>query len=261
LAHQAPEHTPTWADREIRLTDAVAWRRRRLAAGYDRRVAKSRPSGQPKATRWEILGARLRIWTPPRDVEIPPISRRAVALSITALILAALVVVTLIAPVLDRSKERTAAQQRQARTAFMKGERARLIADQRAQRGRSHAAERLHAAGRDAAARAALLADARAHVGRDVRARVASGDLAGPIRDVRCHYRSDDAGPRVHVDCLAITSPLARHRAATVYTGHPFVVAGSLQDGRYAWCKRNPPPGEGMSGRGASVPLPAVCTR
>jgi hypothetical protein len=136
-----------------------------------------------------------------------------------------------------------------------------LIADQRARRGRSPAAARSHAAGRDAAARAALLAAARGHVDRDARARVASGKLDGPIRDVRCHYRAGEKGSRVHLRCLAITSIRVRSRAQSVDVGHPFAIAASLRDGRYAWCKENPPPGEGMSGQGASVPLPADCTR
>jgi hypothetical protein len=184
-----------------------------------------------------------------------------VASTVAMLVLAAVVVATLIAPALDRSKHRTAAQSRRAHSASVKTERARLIADQRARRGRSPTAARLHAAGRDAAARAALLADARAHVDRDARARVASGKLNGPIRDVRCHYRAGETGPRVHLQCLAITSIGVTSRAQSVDVGHPFVIAASLRDGRYAWCKENPPPGEGMSGQGASVPLPADCTR
>ena len=224
-------------------------------------MAKSPPSSPPRATRWEILGARLRIWTPPRDVEIPPVSRRAVAATIAALALATVVVVTVVAPAIDRSKQRTAAQERSTHTAAVAKARARLVAEQRARRARSPAVARLHAAGRDAAARAALLADARAHVGRDVRARVAGGELGGPIRDVRCQYRSGDAGPRVHAECLAITSVLVRPKAPTVYVGHPFVVGGSLRDGRYAWCKENPPAGEGFAGQGVSVALPAACTR
>ena len=32
-----------------------------------------------RASRWEILGAWLRIWTPPRDVEVPPVPRRLLA--------------------------------------------------------------------------------------------------------------------------------------------------------------------------------------
>jgi len=57
-----------------------------------------------KASRWEILGAWLRIWTPPRDVEIPPVPRRSAAL-VAALCVAAIVAgVTVIAPA-NRSRE------------------------------------------------------------------------------------------------------------------------------------------------------------
>jgi hypothetical protein len=224
-------------------------------------VARSGPAGDPRATRWEILGARLRIWTPPRDVEIPPISRRAVASTIVVLVVATVAVVTLVAPAIDRSKRRTAAEERRTHAALVASERARLVVEQRARHGGSSAVARLHAAGRDAAARATLLADTRLHVERDVRARVAAGKLDGPIRDVRCRYRSGDAGSRVHVECLAVTSTLVRPKAPTVYVGHPFVVAASLRDGHYAWCKENPPAGEGFAGRGVAVALPAACTR
>jgi hypothetical protein len=224
-------------------------------------VGTSGSSGPPRATRWEILGARLRIWTPPRDVEIPPISRRAVAVTITALVLAVVAVLTLVAPAIDRSKDRTAARERREHAASVRSERARLVVEQRARHGRSVATARLHAAGRDAAARAALLADARTHVDRDVRARVAAGKLDGPIRDVRCRYSPGASGPRVHLECLAITSSLVGRKGPTVYVGHPFVVGASLRDGHYAWCKENPPPGEGSAGQGVSVALPAACVR
>jgi hypothetical protein len=224
-------------------------------------VGTSGTPDRPRATRWEILGARLRIWTPPRDVEIPPISRRAVAVTITALVLATVAVVTLVAPAIYRSKDRTAARERREHAASARSERARLALEQRAHHARSADAARLHAAGRDAAARAALLADARAHVDRDVRARVAAGKLDGPISDVRCEYSRGDSGSRVHLDCLAITSTLAARQGPSVNVGHPFVVGASLRDGRYAWCKENPLPGEGAAGRAISVALPAACVR
>ena len=224
-------------------------------------MGTSGPSDRPRATRWEILGARLRIWTPPRDVEIPPISRRAVAVTITALVLATVAVVTLVAPAIDRSKGRTAAREQREQAASARTERARLTIEQRAHHARSAAVARLHAAGRDAAARAALLADARAHVERDVRARVAAGKLDGPISDVRCEYSRGDSGSRVHLDCLAITSSLDARQGPSVNVGHPFVVGASLRDGRYAWCKENPLPGEGAAGRAIAVALAPECVR
>jgi hypothetical protein len=239
----------------------VSFAHRASGAGYHRSVARSGPAGEPRATRWEILGARLRIWTPPRDVEIPPVSRRAVATTVAVLVLASIAVVTVVAPAIDRSKGQTAAQERRTHATLVARERARLVVEQRAHRGRSPAVARLHAAGRDAAARAALLTAARLHVDRDVRARVDAGTLDGPIREVRCKVRSRDPGPRVHAECLAVTSILVRPKSPAVYVGHPFVVGGSLRDGRYAWCKENPPAGEGFAGQGVSVALPVACTR
>lgn len=159
-----------------------------------------------KASRWEILGAWLRIWTPPKDVEIPPVPRRAAA--VVALLFA-----------------------------------------------RTGRVARLYASGRAAQARAVLLADVRARILRDARARVAAGTLeARQIRSVRCRYRPGDTGARVRLACLAITSQTA---GATV--GQPFTVAGSLRDGRYAWCHENPRPAEGASRRAIYVPLSAAC--
>jgi hypothetical protein len=208
-----------------------------------------------KASRWEILGAWLRIWTAPRDVEIPPVPRRAAAVVAALCIGAVVAAITVIAPAVDRGKQRDAARDARRAAAFTRGERARLTADQRPHRARAASAARLHAAGRVAQARAALLADVRTRVARDARARVAAGMLRGPVRDVRCRYRPGGAGTRVRLTCLAISS-----ETAVVRLGQPFVVAGSLRDGRYAWCHENPHPGEGSSGTDTAVRLPGVCT-
>lgn len=117
----------------------------------------------------------------------------------------------------------------------------------------------MYAAGHESASRAALLADARASIDRDVGARVAARELRGPIRAVRCRYRARERGPRVHLDCLAATAGATHRRVLAFLIGHPFVVGGSLRDGRYAWCKDNPRPGERAIGRSVTVTLPAVC--
>jgi hypothetical protein len=210
----------------------------------------------------EILGHRLGIWTLPRDVEQPPpISRRVKLLTLAGLAGAALVLVTVVIPAITTSKDRAATREQRAHAAFVGRERARLIAEQVARFGRAPVAARLYAAGRDAAAHAALLAAARASVSRDARARVAAGALDGRIRDVSCTYDPHDRGPRVHVECLAVTGRLVEGSANTTRVGHAFIVAGSLRDGRYAWCKENSPPGEGATGTSVFVAPPAACTR
>jgi hypothetical protein len=207
-----------------------------------------------KASRWEILGAWLRIWTPPKDAEIPRVPRRATA-AVAALCVAAIALTaTVIAPAIERGKQRDAADAARDKAAFARAERARLAHDQRAVFARAPRAARLYAAGGIEQSRAALLADVRTRIERDARARVAAGTLEGPVRTGRCRYRSGAAAGRVRLACLAITSQTPR-----VTFGQPFAVAGSLRDGRYAWCHENPIAGEGSSGTGISVQLPTPC--
>jgi hypothetical protein len=225
-------------------------------------VGTSGPAPRPRATRWETLGARLRIWTLPRGVQAPPpLSRRAVVAAVAGVVVAGAVVVALVAPAIDRSKQRAAARERAAHAAFVRRERARLTAEQRAHHGRSEAAARLHAAGDGAGARAALLAAARARIAADARARVAAGLLDGPIREVRCAAQGSPAGARLHLECLAVTAALVQGGRTRARSGHPFAVSAGLDDGRFAWCKENAPAGEGASGTGVLVALPRDCTR
>jgi len=208
-----------------------------------------------KASRWEILGAWLHIWTPPRDVEIPRVPRRAAAVVAGACVALIIVVVTVIAPALDRAKDRESARRSRSDAAFATRERARLVIDQAARRGRADGVALLYAARHTSQAQAVLLADVRRGVARDARARVAAGTFDTPVRAVRCRYLSGTTAPRVQLSCLAITS-----RTAGATVGQPFVAVGSLRDGRYAWCHDNPRPGEGATGRSIAVALPADCT-
>jgi len=208
-----------------------------------------------RASRWEILGAWLRVWTPPRDVDIPPVPRRAVALLGVAVLAVIAAGIVFVAPAIDRAKQKDAAAEQRRQAASTRAERARLRFDQRLRRGRAVQVARLYRAGREADARAALLRDARTSVARDARARAASGEFDVPVRSVRCRPRGGGVAPRVRLSCFAITT-----QTAGAAVGQPFLVAGSLRDGRYAWCHINPPPAEGAAGLGVRVALPAACT-
>jgi outer membrane murein-binding lipoprotein Lpp len=208
-----------------------------------------------RASRWEILGAWLRIWTPPRDVEIPPVPRRKVALLGVALVAAGVAGFVLVAPVIDRAKREDAASEQRRLAASRRAELARLRFDQRPHRARAVAAARLYDAGREDAAQTELLRHARASVTRDARARVASGEFEAGVRSVRCRTRRGGVTPRVRLSCFAVST-----QTAQVAIGQEFFVAGSLRDGRYAWCHVNPPPGEGATGVGVSIPLSPACT-
>jgi hypothetical protein len=207
-----------------------------------------------KASRWEILGAWLRIWTPPKDVDIPPVPRRAAAV-VAALCAAAVVVgITVIAPAIDRAKQRTADATARRDAAARRAEVARLTADQRPTFARAPRVARLYAAGQAARAREALLADVRIRIARDVRARVAAGTMEVPVRFVRCRFRAGQFGARFGLACLAVTT-----QTTDASVGQPFTVAGSMRDGRYAWCHENPRPAEGASGASVYVRLSRAC--
>lgn len=210
-----------------------------------------------RASWWEILGAWLRIWTPPRDVEIPS-PRRALIIALVVVAAVTVVGVTLVAPAIDRAKKREAHERALQREVARISLEARLINEQRAHHGRAPEVARLYAAGRREGSLAALTAAARASVDRDVRARVGRGALPGPIRRVQCSSRSREPGARVHLDCLAVTGEQT-HLRKHVLLGHPFVVGASLRSGRYAWCKYNAKPGEGQFGKGVQVTLPGAC--
>ncbi len=209
-----------------------------------------------KASRWEILGAWLKLWTPPRGVEIPPVPRRAAALVAAGCVALAVVVVVVIAPALNDAQQRRDAREARDATALRRAEVERLRHDQRVRRARAAQAARLYAAGRGAQARAALVADVKTRVRRDADARAASGEFDQPTVAVRCADRRGGTEVRVLLECLAISSQNARVRL-----GQPFVVAASLRDGRYAWCHVNPPPAEGSAGVGVFVRLAKACTR
>src|SRR5215208_1898656 len=90
-----------------------------------------RPRGQRKLSRWEVLGAWLRLWTPPRDVDVPPVPWRAVGIgAFLVLVLVVLAVAVGIPAVTEHNRtvderERAAAKEqtraRLARLALVQG--------------------------------------------------------------------------------------------------------------------------------------------
>ena len=163
-----------------------------------------------KASRWEILGAWLKIWTPPRDVEIPPVPRRAAALLAAGCVALVVVIVVVIAPALNDAQQRRDAREARDTAASRRAEVERLRHDQRVRRGRAAQAARLYAAGDGTQARAALVADVKAHVRRDADARAVSGEFDQPTIAVRCVDRRGGTRVRVLLECLAISSQNAR---------------------------------------------------
>jgi hypothetical protein len=200
--------------------------------------------GRPpdQLSRWEILGAWLRLWTPPRDAVVPPVPWRKVAVGGVLLVVAAGVA---LAALLNAESDRDAAARRGERAAAQRHAAFLESVDRRQapRRGRGTAGPE------SVAARRALLAAARADISagagnRDVDCEPfpRTLDSTPPVADL--------AQPAAAFDCLAVKS-----RFATGSIGTPFRLVVHFDSGRYAWCEIVP---LGDQDR-LSHPLPDAC--
>jgi hypothetical protein len=230
----------------------------------------------PRAGRFEILGAWLHIWTPPRGVVVPPVPWRRVALGTVIVALGLGGLGLWLVPRIERSKRtQTRAAQRQAGL-LVASERTRLLAEQRLHRARATGLPSpATPAGRRRRA-GALVADLEASITADARARVRVGSLDGPIAHTRCQpYPTPVAGsprpsspgaaatttPAAKYQCLAVTGAIRAGTGRVAGSvGYPFWARLDVLAGSYLWCKINPRPGEQAIGlQAASVPLPRPC--
>ena len=189
-----------------------------------------------KATRWETLGAWLHLWTPPRDVEVPPPpSGRSLLLGALALLALGGGAYALIAPRIDAGKdERTASEQRASEQRRL-AETARLRREQRPRRGAAPAG----------ASWAEVLRALEAAVTKDAVARFRRDELPGKVTVTRCEPAARGEGV---FDCLGKVRTIVgvdegeRYDAGTL--GYPFRAVVDFDRGRWAFCKLSPPPGE-----------------
>lgn len=198
------------------------------------------------------------MWTPPRDVDVPPVPwRRLLLIGLPALALAAAGLWLVIDDAADSKRERDAADAREAaRLAVI--ERRRLRVEQRARHARV-----------DRAPRPVLVRELEAAVLEDARRRVSAGDLRRPVRRVECepHPRTeprraaelDPSRRSGRYHCLAVTSDIVgTHEGVLAY---PFLAKIVYRSGALTWCKVNPPPGEQIVPDARNLQtLPPECT-
>jgi hypothetical protein len=223
-------------------------------------------------TRWEIVGAWLHVWTPPRDAEVPPVPKRKVAIG-TAVLLAVLGgAIALMAPRIEHGKERRAQAESRRVAALKAVERRRLVNEQRLHTARS---SELHRRGKLAPAaerrlRRRVLDDVERSITRDARDRVRRGLFDGPIRRTACQpYPASlkGVGPETTLSgaigkysCTAVQAYIPNGSAGRGALGYPFWAKVDFRRLTYAWCKINPRPGERTVGREfVLVPPPKGC--
>jgi len=188
-----------------------------------------------------VVGAWLRVWTPPRDAVVPSVPWRALAIG-GVLLLAVLGAAAAFA--LPRlADDRTAAREREQRAEVQR--RAAFLAsvdrEQRPRRGRARRDPGASATPRRrTATRKALLASAEAGIARDARnrtgRRIRGVDCDPFPRTPEATVPAEELSRRAAAyDCVAVT---ARFRTGTEgIIGIPFRLAVDFASGRYAWCR------------------------
>jgi hypothetical protein len=211
-----------------------------------------------KASLPETVGAWLRVWTPPRDVEVPPVPVRGLlvggAVALVLLGAAAAVIV----PAIDDSKQRAAAVQAREDAARREASRRETIREQRPRT--LDAASLRPAAGAPGAevvaAREGLLRRAETAISDDARARADAGELDGNPQGTQCEpypKRSDradwpdrdPAAARGVYDCLVFVRAVpVTETSQGGQVGYPFRAVLDFERFSVTWCKTNPVPGE-----------------
>jgi hypothetical protein len=207
-------------------------------------------SNSTRLTRWEVLGAWLHVWTPPKDLEVPPIPWRKIAVwgLVAAIVLAAAAAVAV--PRIDEGKKKGAAERAREQAAADAAERARLRADQRVHRATVPTGTGLMSALETA-------------IANDAKARAAAKTIEGPVLSARCAPASAGViqfpDSRVY-KCFVETATNIKGQGNDVLgTGYPFVATIYTRTRRVAWCKENPHADE-KGFRGAiHVKLSPVC--
>ena len=207
-------------------------------------------SPEPRLSRWEIVGAWLHVWTPPKGLEVPPVPWRKLALAgaVAAAVIAGIAAISV--PRIDESKRKGAAERARQAAAADAAERARLRADQRV-----HTAAAPAGTDPVAALEAAITVDAKA--------RVRAKTITGPVLSTACTPTSAAVSqfPQSHVyKCFVKTATGLRGEGGDVIgTGYPFVATIYEKTRRLAWCKQNPHADEKGSKDDVRVRTSPVC--
>jgi hypothetical protein len=215
-------------------------------------------------SRWEVLGAWTRLWTPPRDVEVPPIPWRTLGIGAFVVLALVVVVVAVGIPAVQEHNSDTESREKAADQARLRERLRRLAALQVSHKAAGEPATDVP--GRQALVReleAKILVDARA------RARAKEEGMKGRIRRAECRpgRRSGAGGvvpqdelslARAGYDCTAVTSDIIGHAGAVI--GYPFKGVVDFRTGALVWCRVNPPPGELVATDPSKIPsIPLEC--
>ena len=210
-----------------------------------------------RASLGEIVGAWLRVWTPRRDVYIPPVPVFRILLALVLLVGG--IVATAI--IVEHGKEAGRERDRRAEAAAVAQIRARVARDQIPRHARVGAPTQSHARTEHAL---------EAAITRDSQQRFARHALDNRVKHTNCipflrptvpHPPQPPPGAASgKYECLGVTASLGPTPATRGGDfGYPFWARVDFRHGTAVWCKINPRPGELGVGGDVFVPLAPAC--
>jgi hypothetical protein len=202
-----------------------------------------------RASIFEIVGAWLHIWTPPRDVDIPPVPWRRLAIWTGVAIVAVGAALAVLVPRIDSAKQSRAAKDAAALAHAQAANRARIIAEQRPRHGSDEALKPAAGAGvaEKALARTQLVHKVEAAIFADSRARARAGEIRPVSGPTTCAVTpGTPVGGRIGVfDCFTVKGRIPSTSGNVGGTiGYPYRAVVDFGSYSYTWCKTEQLPGE-----------------
>jgi hypothetical protein len=207
----------------------------------------------------EVVGAWLHIWVPPRDVEIPPVPWRKLAIGTGIGVVLLGVALAIMIPRIDAGKNSRAEQDAATRARAQVQNKARIRREQTPHHGA--ALDLKPAAGASAgqrtAARAQLVTRLEDDVMADARDRAAQGLIRPVAGPASCQPSRGDGGTFGVLEARRIERTA---RTASGAIGYPFRAVIDYRHFTYNWCKVEGIPGEMMiPDPNKLVALPKAC--
>jgi type II secretory pathway pseudopilin PulG len=232
---------------------------------YARLDVDGTPGDQRRASVFEIVGVWLHVWTAPRDVVIPPVPWRKLALWTGVAVVVLGVALAVMIPRINAGKEKRAAASAAEQARAQKVNRERIIRLQQPRTG--SAADLKPAAGAPLterlAARDRLVAGVEAAITADATARGAKGEMSKVQGPTTCELAPGAAtsGEVGVFDCYTVVRKVPKvetNLAGSI--GYPFRAVVHYDTYKYTFCRIEQFPGEQLIPDPRTVvQLPAAC--
>jgi hypothetical protein len=225
----------------------------------------SATENQRRASVFEIVGAWLHLWTPPRDVEIPPIPWRKLAIWSGVGVVVLGVALAVMIPRINAGKDERSAQAAAEQARARKANRERVIKLQQPRTGELAALKPPAGASEAqvAMARQQLVTGVEAAITADARKRAATGEISkvqGPTTCTRA-AGTPASGPVGVFDCYTVVRKVPKVETNVAGSiGYPFRAFVDYSTFSYTFCRTEQLPGEQLIPDPRTVvQLPAAC--